>query len=766
MSFRKRLMQAVGCVTAAAVVVGSSAYLVYSTGASSRYKTDYKPSSLISSGSEIHSGRHTQYHETTETVESPYTVDGYTLRLESDQLQVWVKENTAMLRIVDRRSGYIWGLSTDEKPDDLNKTWYAMASSLCTIEYYDEKGSEKRASTESSKVKLKFEWKQDHFICQIDMTQQEIRLAVEVTLDEDRIRCSVVEDSVEEYGECMLKSLYFMPFLGSTRSDEVDGYFFVPDGCGALLRFQKASAYNAALEGRVYGADPGIDAIASVGNLLASRGNDYLVDENVMSLPVYGIVHGEGQNGIFAIIDGGVEQAYITASVAGVITDYNWVTTRFAYRTSYMKPVNKAGAGVYTPQEEINEIDPSVEYVFLTGEDADYSAMATYYRERLTEDGVLSAKTVQEQIPLWLSILGAEIKEGILYDTTQVLTTIAQGQNITQSLQNAGIKNLMACYYGWEKGGVNGSKYGELKLEGKLGNNSDLTAWLEMVRTAGGNLSLYRNLGQANEDQITLRVHAALNMSSAYTHYTVDNDTLMYPDAYVIKTGTVVENFNKLRQKWSDFSFSLDHIGTNPHSDYERGATTSRLETMQAFADMLKTDSNQSVAVFKPSLYQWKSVSDYLDMPMVSSQYVFETDTVPFLQMVLKGSVTYYTPYVNLGFYSDNAVLKMVEYGACPAFIVAQAESHTLENTPLENMFSVNFQDWEETIYDIYGYVSEALNAVEGMYITEHQMVADGVARVTYDGGVRIYVNYNDEDIAVDGLTVPARDYVVEGERK
>ena len=111
-----------------------------------------------------------------------------------------------------------------------------------------------------------------------------------------------------------------MPFLGSTYSDTIDGYFFVPDGCGALLRFQKPSTYNSALEGRVYGADPGIDSITTAGNLLASRGNDYLVKENAMSLPVYGIVHGEGQNGVLAIIEDGVEQAYITANPAGTGT--------------------------------------------------------------------------------------------------------------------------------------------------------------------------------------------------------------------------------------------------------------------------------------------------------------------------------------------------------------------------------------------------------------------------------------------------------------
>ena len=102
-------------------------------------------------------------------------------------------------------------------------------------------------------------------------------------------------------------------------------------------------------------------------------------------------------------------------------------------------------------------------------------------------------------------------------------------------------------------------------------------------------------------------------------------------------------------------------------------------------------------------------------------------------------------------------------YGTYPAFIVAQAESYELENTPLENLFSVNFSDWEESIHGVYSYVAEALNCVEGKRIVEHHMVAEGVACVTYEGDIEIYVNYTDSDAIIGEVTVPARDYCVKG---
>ncbi len=761
MLFNKPIARILGTVCTAAVLLAVGIPLLSSALSGTAAEEVWQSTGSIYSQSELRSNRHTQYQAPGEAVESAYTLEGYTLRLESEYLEVWVQKNTSRLRVMDKRSGYIWSLSADEKPQGLNKSWYARASSLCAIDYYDESGSEKSASAESAGAELTYDWGKDAFRCRIDLTEQGIRFCVEVSLSDRSLQVRVVEDSLEEYGLCRLKSLYFMPFLGSTYSDETPGYFLVPDGCGALLRFQKPSDYNSALEGRIYGPDPGIDSLTTAANLLASRGNDYLVEENVMTLPVFGIVHGEGQHGILAMVTGGVEQAYITASVAGVITDYNWCTARFAYRTSYMKPVNKAGSGVYTAQEEANDIAPAMEYVFLTGDEADYSQMAVYYRDRLEISGTLPTAQAEEEIPLWLSILGAEIKEGILYNTTTVLTSVDDGAAITGRLQSAGITNLQACYMGWEQGGLNGADYDELDIDRHLGSTGALEEWQASLQANGGSLSLYRNLGQANEDQISLRSQAAMNISSAYIHYSVDNDSLMYPDSYVVKTETAALLLEKLTQRWKGYDLALDNIGCAPFTDYTRGAQLSRLQTMERQSEMLADKAGLSL--FQPSPYQWQSVSNYLDMPMTNSQYLCETDTVPFLQIVLKGSMNYYTPYMNLGFYSDAAVLKLVEYGAYPSFVVAQAESHELEDTPLENLFSVCYDDWDQRIIQIYHYVAGALNAVEGRCITEHQMVASGVARVTYEGDVAIYVNYNADSVTLDGVTVPAMSYLVKG---
>lgn len=43
----------------------------------------------------------------------------------------------------------------------------------------------------------------------------------------------------------------------------------------------------------------------------------------------------------------------------------------------------------------------------------------------------------------------------------------------------------------------------------------------------------------------------------------------------------------------------------------------------------------------------------------------------------------------------------------------------------------------------------------------DHREIAEGVYRTTYANGAKTYVNYRNEAVAVEGLTVPALDSVV-----
>ena len=143
------------------------------------------------------------------------------------------------------------------------------------------------------------------------------------------------------------------------------------------------------------------------------------------------------------------------------------------------------------------------------------------------------------------------------------------------------------------------------------------------------------------------------------------------------------------------------------------------------------------------------------DMPLENSQYLFETDSVPFLPIVLKGSVDYYAPYINQGYYTEDSLLKIMEYGAYPSFLTMQAENEKLIGTPSSDYFSIHMENWQEAIVSCYQQLNEVLQKIEGACIEEHRVLQKGVVRVRYSNGMTVYVNYLNEEYR-DGSTVVA----------
>ena len=146
----------------------------------------------------------------------------------------------------------------------------------------------------------------------------------------------------------------------------------------------------------------------------------------------------------------------------------------------------------------------------------------------------------------------------------------------------------------------------------------------------------------------------------------------------------------------------------------------------------------------RPNAYLYPYVNNYRDIPMVNSQYVFETDTVPFLQILLSGSTTLYSPYLNCGLYSKIDLLKLIDYGVSPSFILTGKDNYELRDSASSNLLSSSISDWEEYVVESYEFVNNVLQHTYGEEILDREILAVGLVRVDYPSG-SIYVNYTEE---------------------
>ena len=170
-----------------------------------------------------------------------------------------------------------------------------------------------------------------------------------------------------------------------------------------------------------------------------------------------------------------------------------------------------------------------------------------------------------------------------------------------------------------------------------------------------------------------------------------------------------------------------------------------------------------TVSTANPNDYLLAYLVNYYDAPFQASGFLYETDSVPFLSILLSGHVQMFAPDVN--FLSDYrlAALRMIEYNLYPSFIVTAAPAHRLRYTNFEHLLSTEYRLWEEIIVETYATVNGALGAVHGKEIIDHYYPAPGVARIAYAGGTVIYVNYGASAYDSGDGIVSAGGYLVTG---
>ena len=238
----------------------------------------------------------------------------------------------------------------------------------------------------------------------------------------------------------------------------------------------------------------------------------------------------------------------------------------------------------------------------------------------------------------------------------------------------------------------------------------------------------------------------------------------MYPYTYLYRLTEAKDRVQKTITKDYGSSFALAQISSKLYSDFTSGKEMTRGESLKRVTAMVETLSvGNQLAMYQPNQYLWQYTDKMFDLPISNSQILFESDCVPFLQIVLSGCVEMYSGTINTSSYSTERLLRQIEYGMAPAFVVTGCESIELYNTAQERYFSTNFSDWQTQIVQAYQIVSSGLEHVWGHSIVSHRCLQTGLIRVEYDNGVRVYLNYTDNPLTVDEITVEPGGFAVTG---
>lgn len=675
----------------------------------------------------------------------------------------------------------------------------AYANSLITVEYFSGSGKSMKTTRVSSAAEddkegtsgLQVEDEAKHIYkleCKFTLDDKELGMNVYITFGEDgKINYSVPYKEITGDGIGQISQVVITPFLGAsggalkyydTKDEDwvnvkankvTPGYALIPDGSGALIRFQENKAKFTAYEGAVYNADPSKQ-------LTYRSVADDVVPVKDPTMPVFGISHGDGTQAAFvAYADKGDE--YMTLNAVPASTEdeeirYTYAYAGFTYNSEFYQVINQAGESYRKVQDAPNKFDIDLTYQFLTGDgsdgtpSADYVGMAQAYRQHLIEEKVLTEVDQETgDIPIRIDFLMSDSKKGVFSTQEVEVTSVGDVDEILAKLTKDGIKNINSGLIGWQSGGETLSKPNSTSISGSVGSKSELKDLMSKYAEKGIDISFSREFTTINEDMISYYDNAAKHLNTKYLE--VDQSTVLPKNVPVAEFGYALPKktaswITDLYENLGDYSqsFTIDGASNVLVSSYDSdGVESTVTDAIGYYQDAIgKIKKNGTkVNLASPNKYLWKYTDRYLQSTVGTSQYVYETDTVPFLQLVLHGTMEVYAPYANFSFYSITDQLRMIDYNINPSFVLTKEPSYLLSATKSSDYYSTEFEQYEELVKEIYTTVNESLSQVAGYSWTGRKVVNDGVIANTYekDGNIKtIIINYTEDDITVDGNKV------------
>jgi hypothetical protein len=679
--------------------------------------------------------------------------ESFELMAENADFQLYVDKASLAFKVVDKRSGYVWHSNLDEKAegDRLNKTWTAFASSGISIDYLDPKAIENRASITNSNHSIDFKSIDQGFEALVNFLDIAISLRVIVRLEPKGVSVEIPFESIkEENPDYKLALLYVYPFLGATRGGSVPGYMFIPDGAGTLIRFSETTKAKNMFYGRYYGDDLGMITYLPFD---PATNRPYK-----LSIPVIGMVHGEKQNAFIAVVEKGATYAKIHAHPSGIITNFNFLYNAFVYNESYFQATNRSGAGVTTIQPDTNAFDVKIQYRFLTEDESDYVGMAKSYQQYLIEKGALNKiSDPNSDIGIRLEFLGSEKEKILFWNRVIPMTSISQMSDILDTLA---VENPDVIYYGWQPLGASTMYPMKFKLESDLGTVDQLRSLIEKIAADGGNFYLYLDPQSAlfEEKGYSSRYDLAMSITNnnlvAYNRFKVN---------YFFNYGALSERYSSLSSEvFSQLNagLALDTIGSTIYSDFKNKNLLNREDAIKKYQELLAANEGKT-AFYLPNDYMYGFMDAYYDIPLSSSGYIYTTDVVPFLQIVLAGYVPYYGTALNFSSNIGDDLLRHADFGVYPSFFLTQEVTAKLLNTESSWIYTSSYDQWGDEVERDYQWLNNLLAPVKGQTIVAREVLQQGVVATTYSNGKQILVNYNEVPFREGALVLESKDALI-----
>ncbi len=585
--------------------------------------------------------------------------------------------------------------------------------------------------------------------------------AVSYRLENGELVVEADPTQIQSTPKLKISEITFLRNFGAQKPGE-HGHVLVPDGSGAIIDADapKATIWSE-YKRSVYGQDYGV---------LRTDRVDY---SEKVSLPVFGGYNPNG--GFIGIAENDAAQMAIQAGLADSPVNYSYVCPTFTLLTYALVALESSPANALNLYPRKAVTDPiALRYLFYDAPDAGYSDLAVLYREYLLRMGALDGVNDRKGLAVYANAVGAidEIESILGYPATVVkpLTTFNQVRDLGKQLkENAPTGDVVIGYSGWQRGGLQSGYIRKPETEPKLGNNQALSQLAADLRETGVALlpvAEQQYCYQAKWDQGFNAMSHAIRFITRDTGYKPSHSIANYymdaegPRAYILRPDLVANNAAAFAQSYASLEIGGLGIGTlssELYSDFSAKKTLSMNDTAELLSQAAAAYKEKGLLLsgYGANAYMLRHLDYAVGLPVTASNHPILTASVPFLQIVLSGSVSYTMPELNQATDPATYLLKAIETGSGIYFDYFAAPGSAIKDTHYDPLYGASEASILSLGTALAGSASAVLAPVANQPITAHRQLAPGVFETTFAGGGRVTVNYNAQTTA----GIPAMGY-------
>ncbi len=675
---------------------------------------------------------------------------------ENDKFRMIVDDRSAIFGIENKDTGYIWWSSPLEAAQDKTAT-SLLADELRSsnmLRYgvpLSRSGNNMLRSGSESDCKFTVSDIKDGIRVVYNYEKAGFKFPVEYTLEDDHLKASVKVSEIEESKSANIATEMTVLGCFGAASDKEEGYFVIPDGSGALVRFNNnRSTQTNIYQQRVYGND--VTAVPQTKGAVTEQ----------IYLPVYGIV--KEDNALLAVAAKGDSNAYITANVSKQ-SNSSYNICRFTFILRAMDSFYMSGSSNerYTVFEKgaIKSDDIEMLYYPISKKGADYTDIAARYRQYLMEEQGVTKKCTADSSALYLGLYGGTMKKknilGIPVDMKTSVTDYAQAADIIGELSGKSVEDMVISYSNWTNDGMKNKVDTDAEPSGKLGGKSGFRKLTDLIDKNGyafypvsDNRDFLSGNGYYSFTDTAVRVSGAYSQIVSYDRaYGIPdgfrkNMSLLSPSYYSKVFGDMADSYSK-----ADLDgVSLASLTTSLYGDYGK-KNISRAKAEKMLTDSYsKIDDKLSGGILAEgaNAYALPYVSCITDVPNSSSRFDMFDEDIPFYQLVLHGLIPYSTRAVNGDPDPEKLMLMAAAAGSDLSFDMIYEETSLLKDTEFDWLYYADHRYWTDTAAKYYSLVEPVLRKVSDSFIEDYSVDGD-IITSEYENGTVIKVDMKNRTI-------------------